>query len=567
LFVLRSRAATATVGVDDAVVVALCRRLEGLPLAIELAASRCRLMDPHDLLSVLDDRLTQLTGEGAARPTRQRTIQATLEWSVELLSPRARLVFAQLGATAGSLALRDVLAVVDEVAPSDGAAPVHDTDSDLTMSDLTMSDLDALVDASLVRVINRRYRMLDMVRAYASHLLTTSGRAHQVRQRHLGWAIDTCKAATEGKEGPDEDRALAELSEVLPDLQLAASGAFAAGAGEDGAGLLLRARRAWFLAGRSQELWDLLDRAGHADLTPITAAEVQGLSAVIGKILGLTGLDALDRAARELRPYPSAALMLVNVLCHQAALLAESGSAQAKEVAAEAVTAARTSGSAGDVSMALDLSAYVARALGDRQLAVELARNAVAEAGAHGAQRALALAGYCASLAEAGDPATALEPGLEAVARARASGQAVTQAEVVTVVAGALGDRHATVLAQDLAVAVAVCVAYGNKQSATEAAYQLARFAAPTQPGLAVVLAAGADQFAPSPAAGPDRADLIDVLGETAYAQARAKGALLREDDIVRLAQVVADGLTPDGVVSERPFADGWRAVDEGVAN
>jgi predicted ATPase/DNA-binding SARP family transcriptional activator len=528
LFVHRARGSSVPLDAGDRLVAALCERLDGIPLALELAAARCRLMDPRDLLARLDVGLTPLGGSSQDRPERHQTMQATLAWSVNLLPPSAQILFRRWGAIAGALALDDLLTILDGGEAGD--------------AERLMVDLDTLVDASLVSISGGRYRMLDMVRGFAGELLEASDEARQVRRHHVEWALTRCERAVAAYEGPGEDLAVAGLREMLADLRLAASTAFLNNWHEDGARIVLGARRGWFSAGLLTEMTVLLDQAAAGDLAPATAAGVLGMTAIARKIRGAAGADDLGAAAAALRPHASGKVMLVNVLCHQAALLAESDRAEAVSVAAEAVEVARGS-TTGDVSMALDLSGYVARLVGDRELAVALAEEAVEVAQGQGTQLALSLAGLSASLAEAGRPREALDRGLEALARVRVSGAPAIKAEVLTAVTMALSPDVQLSLVHELADAVAVCVAYGNHRSAAELILVLARLGIPDQATSAATLLAAAQRMAPDPDADDGRAPLLAALGETRYAMARAQGMVLGDDDVVRLAREVAERL------------------------
>ena len=106
----------------------LCRRLEGIPLAIELAAARVHLLTPQAMLERLDDRLELLVAKTADLPPRQRTLTATIEWSHELLTPDERRLFARLAVFAGGFTLNavegvcgDDLDVLDTLSGSGGA--------------------------------------------------------------------------------------------------------------------------------------------------------------------------------------------------------------------------------------------------------------------------------------------------------------------------------------------------------------------------------------------------------------------------------------------------------------
>ncbi|MEK6274493.1 MAG: NB-ARC domain-containing protein [Actinomycetota bacterium] len=162
LFLERARG----VGKDlapDPTIEAICRSLDGLPLAIELAAARTKLMSPEALLERLDRALSVLTGGARDAPERQRTLRATIEWSHDLLDEETKRLFARLSVFVGSF-------------PLGAAEEVCDADLDT---------LAALVDLSLLKPIaDDRFLMLETIRELAAEKLEASGEADELRRRH-----------------------------------------------------------------------------------------------------------------------------------------------------------------------------------------------------------------------------------------------------------------------------------------------------------------------------------------------------------------------------------------------
>ena len=177
LFVDRAIAADATfvAGDDRPVLVELCRHLDGIPLAIELAAARVRSMGPADLLARLDDRFRLLRGGARAGLERHRTLTATLDWSYGLLDASEKLLLDRLSVFAGSF---DLLAV-ERICAGDGLDP------------LDVVDLMAgLVDKSMVVVVERsasttRYRLLETIKAYGESHSDERAELDVLRDRHL----------------------------------------------------------------------------------------------------------------------------------------------------------------------------------------------------------------------------------------------------------------------------------------------------------------------------------------------------------------------------------------------
>jgi predicted ATPase/class 3 adenylate cyclase len=162
LFVERARGIGREVE-PDATIETICRRLDGLPLAIELAAARTRLLAPDRLLERLDSALPILTGGARDAPERQRTLRATIEWSYDLLDGGAQTLFARLSVFAGSF-------------PLEAAEAVCAADLDC---------LTTLVDFNLVKAIGAdRFLMLETIREYAGEQLADSREADGVRRRH-----------------------------------------------------------------------------------------------------------------------------------------------------------------------------------------------------------------------------------------------------------------------------------------------------------------------------------------------------------------------------------------------
>ena len=178
LFIERARQANATFADDTharAAIVEICRRLDGLPLAIELAAARTRTLPPEAMLPRLEQRLPLLTSGAADLPERHRAMSSTIAWSVELLNDAERTAFRRLSVFSGGAALSDVEAIVPAA------------DEELAILDL----IDSLVRHSLVRPVggaaadDPRYAMLETIREYG----LAQARAHRdldgVRDRHF----------------------------------------------------------------------------------------------------------------------------------------------------------------------------------------------------------------------------------------------------------------------------------------------------------------------------------------------------------------------------------------------
>jgi len=175
----------------------ICRRLDGLPLAIELAAARVRLLPPQALLGLLDDRMSVLTGGARDLPERQRTLRNTLDWSFGLLSPAEQVLFAGLGVFPGTFDLDAAEAV-----GGDPGSAARDEDGQV------IDTLGSLVDASLVRddhpAGQTRFSMLGTIRDYSRERLRESGQWNEAHARHAAYFLEFAEPAGVGLEGPSQ---------------------------------------------------------------------------------------------------------------------------------------------------------------------------------------------------------------------------------------------------------------------------------------------------------------------------------------------------------------------------
>ena len=196
-------------GVHRLAVEDICRRLDGVPLAIELAAAHVQGLDPADIALLLNDRFRLLSGGRRAGIERQRTLRATVEWSHDLLDEPSRLLFARLAAFTGWFDLAAARAVCS-FDPLDPFTVVE--------------ALQRLVEQSMVvveeRPSGRRYRLLETLRQFGLEHLATQG-PDLVAQRHAHYHRDWIERLRRELEGPDELRALARLDDGWDNLRTA----------------------------------------------------------------------------------------------------------------------------------------------------------------------------------------------------------------------------------------------------------------------------------------------------------------------------------------------------------
>jgi predicted ATPase/class 3 adenylate cyclase len=253
LFVRRARMVRASFrlteqNVED--VVELCRRLDGLPLAIELAAARSKLLTPRALLNRLDHTL----GSGmspADRTERQWTLAATIAWSYDLLTPAEQTVFRRLGVFAASCDLEAIEAVVET-----GDADPLDT-------------VAHLVDMSLAKVVDGadgepRIVLLETIRAFARHQLE-GAEGDEVRLRHAQWCVERATVVDGMLHSSQQLAALDQISEVDDDVRSALDWCLVAGAAAEriGCGLRLIAAMThyWYRFGYAAEARGWFERA------------------------------------------------------------------------------------------------------------------------------------------------------------------------------------------------------------------------------------------------------------------------------------------------------------------
>ena len=223
----------------------LCKQLEGLPLAIELAAARTKLLPPAAMLDRLGSRLDLLRGGARDAPARQQTLRTTIDWSYDLLEPAEQRLFARLAVFVGGCTIA-------------GAEAVCDGDLDV------FEGIGSLVDKSLVRergAAEPRFSMLDTVREYATEKLAESGEEDALRHRHLAYFLELADAAEPEFHGPNQRRWMERLAADHDNVRGAMAFAFDAGEAESALRLGVGIRRFWEYNGYFVEGRRLLERA------------------------------------------------------------------------------------------------------------------------------------------------------------------------------------------------------------------------------------------------------------------------------------------------------------------
>jgi predicted ATPase/DNA-binding SARP family transcriptional activator len=277
------------------VVAEICKRLDGLPLAIELAASRVRILPPQALAARLDRRLDLLAGPAGDRPDRHHALRATIDWSYQLLTPAGRQLFRALGVLTGSFGISAALAVcgyADELR--------------------LLTELEGLLDASLIETApraasERRFRMLETIRQFALEQLRATGEERLPRDRHAEYICTFAAAAAPKLTGPDQVASLDQLDAEEDSIDAALGWLLASGRVADASRTASALWRFWHLRAH-------LDK-GRAMLEAIVAAEASALPADLRADV----LSALGSVAYWQRDYPRAQD------CYQQALLISLG--------------------------------------------------------------------------------------------------------------------------------------------------------------------------------------------------------------------------------------------------
>ena len=257
LFVERARAIRPDFAVTNAnapAVAEICVRLDGLPLAIELAAAQLRALSPQALLRHLEQRLKLLTGGARDAPSRQRTLRATIDWSYALLDEAEQRLFSRLSVFAGGWDLEAAEGVCD----FDGALGIE-----------VLDGITALLDTSLIREEHdrrgeARYSMLESIHEYAREKLEGSGQAQAVQHRHAEYFIALAEHGERtltGEETPISDEAVERARDELPNLRAALEWAFDSGDLNLALHLVAFAWWAWTMSGRQTEGRALFVRA------------------------------------------------------------------------------------------------------------------------------------------------------------------------------------------------------------------------------------------------------------------------------------------------------------------
>ncbi len=359
-------------------VTAICRALDGLPLAIELAAAWVRVLSVEQIAARLDHRLALLTSTDRTVPARQQTLRAAFDWSYELLSEPERTLLRRLSVLAGwSLDMAERVCADDSLPAAD-------------IVDL----LTALADKSLVEVETEalgqaRYRMLETVREYAGGLLELSGEAAPVERRRREYALRECErlAAIGMALVPAPWSARVDVFRRVdleaPNLREVLSSCLADGDAETGLRICMAIRPVWIVRGAFAIGAAWFDRFLQLPDVASVPASVRGpalagraqLALAMGSAeaeeLGLAGLELCWAAGEQF--YAAAALNLLTEIALHAGRLDEAATR-----AAEALQVARSAGDRWNEGYALGTMAAAAARRANLREAQQLGEEALA---------------------------------------------------------------------------------------------------------------------------------------------------------------------------------------------
>jgi non-specific serine/threonine protein kinase len=273
LFVERARALNPEFGLtgeNAQAVVEICRRLDGLPLAIELAAARLKVLPPPALLARLEKRLPLLTDGGRDLPLRQQTMRAAIAWSYDLLTAEEQALFRRLAVFAGGCTLAAAEAV---------GADAGDPEIDV------FEVMSSLVDQSLIQRVNlpdgdSRYRMLETIREFGLEQLEASGEAEATRCRLADWCSALAERSYDEIREPAQRRWLARLEAEHDNMRVVLAWALERRQAETAQRLAGNLARFWWFRGHLSEGRSWAERALRLDDRTLPAARTRALGTV-----------------------------------------------------------------------------------------------------------------------------------------------------------------------------------------------------------------------------------------------------------------------------------------------
>jgi predicted ATPase/DNA-binding SARP family transcriptional activator len=366
LFLSRARAARPTLAEDGAVLSSaaeICRDLDGLPLAIELAAARAKALSLEDIAARLSDRFRFLVSWRRLTPARHRTLREAMDWSYGLLSDDERHLLALVSVFAGGFTL-------------DAAASTY-VDGD---GERALDLVGRLVDASLVVAEVRdgatRYRLLETVRQYAAERLEETDRADHARGRHAEWCLMLAEEAEPQFTGDQQTRWFATLDAEADNLRAALAHLSRTGRWETQLRLTIALSRFWYVRGHLAEARQWLDQAlaASADQDPANRRRALTAAAAVALLQGeYADSTALAEEALIAARSTGDPRHVANALSNLGAIVLAAGDHErAATVLEEAVTLARDVGDARIAALAINNLGDQALTVGDYERAEPL---------------------------------------------------------------------------------------------------------------------------------------------------------------------------------------------------
>jgi len=544
LFVDRARAAlpTFTLGEHNVAAVAeICRALDGLPLAIELAATRLRSMSLAEIAGRLERRLDFLHSTMRVRAERHSTLGAVVDWSYDLLAPHERAVFEGLSVLVGSFTMDDATAVA-----GDDECDVVEVVTDLVHKSMLAADTDSAP---------ARYTMLETLRIYGRERLERTGRLAAVQRRHAAHCVAVAESSVAGLTGPDEAAWADRIGGLFDDLRSVHSWALTE---EPATAIRLSAALLRYTSAHGpSEMYSWADRAaavedGGTRPDPRLAATLAVAAAGAARRGDLAG--AVDLAERGLRAVPDpedpARRFLLWVLARAASF-----DGRFTDAANLYATVARLAERAGDIQCVAYVTASGALQHayhGATSRATLLASRAKKLAMTTRNPTAIAWAHYALGVAlQDNDPERALATLEQALTVAQSCGNTYIPGVALSV-AGALVTRHND--PRRAARLVAEVIGYWSHEShwaqqwvALRTAISLLTRLGEDEAAATLYGALEASRTAMRPVGA--EAELLDAvitaatgrLGAGRFAEAVARGAKLSDDDAVAFARAALD--------------------------
>lgn len=372
LLLARARSARPAIGDDAAtraIAARICRDLEGLPLAIELAAARARTLSLDDIAARLDDRFRFLVSWRRLATARHRTLREAMDWSHELLGPEEQELLAALSVFAGGFDLTAVTAV--------------GTNGD---DDTALRRIEALVEASLVIAAvghgETRFRLLETVRQYAAQRLEAGGQREAVRARHAVWCLDLAERAAPELTGERQSTWFAKLEAEQDNLRVASAFLVETVSWEQHLRLGIALTRFWYVRGHLVEGRGHLQRSLEAGHVPDPVLRRRALTAAASLALlqgDYAAATSFAEAALEAARATGEERLIANALSNLGAIVLAGGDLErAGPLLDDAVASARAAGDERILALAVNNRGDFALTRGDFEIARPLFEESLA---------------------------------------------------------------------------------------------------------------------------------------------------------------------------------------------